>query len=408
MRLIVFLTMLSIAVAPVMVGYVAYLKTDPHDAWMAAWFAIGTAICLWGMYFLQGLRRIPAKPPHKALVTKFGERQMQEIEVTKPGQPPRTITVTVYKDEGWRFFPLYPYWYGFLPIKVERISFTVTIKGARTPDRANSEVPVHLTIRPASDYLIQYVDSGEEDGVKTILTGKIQERVREWAMADNEGPADWRELNKAHLEAVSVLVRTVTGRESVTSIPEFAQNVPTFVWLTYFSRPRPTAEQVFKNIRPWAENGWQLVENVFYALTPAQQNELWRAVEARRNEIRDLRSGAGKLLIPDLGVLLERLNIGDINVLGGVAERADAQAREVEEREGERLELEHVRNRILELMAPPTNYSAEKALEVVQTERGKVPKTIREEVLNISPETRGALPEILGALRRLWEVRDER
>ena len=393
--------MLFLCGAPFVVGAAAYLKTDPHDAWMAAWFAIGTAICLWGVFFLQGLRRIPAKPPHKALVTKFGERQTREEEVTEPGKPPRTITVTVYKDEGWRHFPLYPHWYGFIPINVKRISFTVTVKGARTPDRANSEVPVHLTIRSASDYLIQYVDSGEEDGVKTILTGKVQERVREWAMADNEGPADWRELNKAHLEAVSVLVKRVAGGESVTPIPEHSQDVPTFVWLTYFSRPQPTAEQVFKNIRPWAENNWRQVNEVFYVLMPGQQDELRRAVEARRNEIRDLRSGTGKLLIPDLGVLLERLNVGDINVLGGVAEQADAEAREAEEREGERLQLAHRRARIQETM-DQFECSFEEAKEFVQTDQGGVVKTVSETRVNVSPETRGALPEILRALRGLW------
>src|SRR3989338_6172972 len=338
--------------------------------------AIGLGI----MVILQGLRRIPASPPHKAQVTLFGKR------------------IPVFKDEGWRFFPLFPYFFGFILVKVERIAFTIVAERARTPDRANTRVPIVVTIRPSSNHLIQYLDSGGEEGVKQQFTGKIQERMREWGMGGEEGPANWRELNRSQLEATSVLVKKIAGK-SLVKIPDYAQKVPTFIWLRYFSQPRPT-KNFLENEEPWAKDEWKRVEDTIRTIKENNGDHafdaLKKAVEERREQVDAIRMGTAKILIEDLGVFIERLNLGDMDVLGGVSEQAEAQAREVEEREAEKVELSHVKQRIL--LFTEMGYSKEKALEIVQTERGKVAKTISENQFSIPPETREMVEKIASPL----------
>lgn len=339
---------------------------------------IGIALAI----ILQGLRRIPANPPHKAQVTLFGKR------------------IPEFRDEGWQFFPFFPYVFGFVLVKVERITFTIIAEKVRTPDRANTKIPVTITIRPDSDHLIQYLDSGGEEGVKQQLTGKVQERMREWGMGGEEGPANWRELNKSQLEAVSVLVKKIAG-ESLVKIPDYAQEVPTFIWLRYFAQPRPT-KNFLENEEPWAKDTWKQVKIIIQKIKRKNGScafdALKKAVEERREQVNAIRMGTAKILIKDLGVVIERLNLGDMDVLGSVGEQAEAEAREIEEREAEKMELNHVKQRIQTFV--DMGYSKEQALEIIQTERGKVTKSISETKMNISPETREMIKEILPPLAR--------
>ncbi|MDP3901417.1 MAG: hypothetical protein Q8Q37_00365 [bacterium] len=343
-----------------------------------AWSGWAMFVFLGGMFFLQGLRQIPAKPPHKGQLTVFGKRA--------PGAS---------VDEGWGFFPIYPFWFGFVMVKVERFTFDVTVARGRTPDRAESKIPVQITLRPCATHLMEFIDSGSESGVIAQLTGKIQERVREWAMGDEEGPATWEELNQSQLEGTSVLVKKIASN-SLSEIPDFAQGVPTWIWLRFFSQPRPT--KLLKNEKVWAGNDWEKVRNVLDSLNDEQQTGLKTAVDGRRAQISALRTGKGKILLDDLGVTLERLNIGDVDVLGETGKTAELQAKEEQERQGEKMELNFVRERIKELMSPPFNFSSEKALEVVQTERGKVKKEIRANDISISPGTFQAILPIVELL----------
>lgn len=341
-----------------------------------------------GAIFLQGFRRIPASPPYKGQATWLGKR----------------ISNKVY-DEGWGFFLLYPYLVGFVLVKVERISLEIISEKTRTPDRAESKIPVFLTIRPISkppcsdcpSLLIEYIDSGQEEGVRKQLTGKILERIREWAVGPEEGPVDWIELNQSHLEAVSVLVKQIAGN-SLTVIPEYAQPVPTWIWLRYFAQPQPT--KFLKNEDPWAKNDWQKVRAVLDVIEHDRGFEaiqdLKVAVEGRRKDIEALRTGAGKVVLRDLGVMLERMNLGDIDVLGGVGEQAEGEAREEQERQKEEKELEFVRKRMKELMRPPFNFTNAQARDIVQTERGKVVRTIDDKQISLDATTAQIVATVLG------------
>lgn len=332
-------------------------------------------------FAFQGLRNISNDPPQKGVATLFGARTSEVL------------------NEGWNFFPLFPFVFGYVSVLMGRASKEFTVK-VKTPDGSDSEVPVAITYRPLSGRFIEFLNSGKNAGVETQLSGKIDERVREWAIADEEGPQDWRELQKSRLEAASILTKTI-GFNHVTEIPLYAQDVPTVIWMRYFTKPRPT-KPATESEKEWMKDGWKRVHDVYDSLTSDQKRELEGAVNDRRGEVQRLRAGTGKIVLDDLGVTIERLNVGNIKAMGKVAEAADNEAKEKLERAAEAEELSHVRDRIKELMGAPFNYGPEQALEIVQTERGKIVKTITENKLSIAPETRDMIkevaPEIIGTI----------
>lgn len=359
-------------------------------------FGIAFFLLFFGPFVLQSLRNIPNQPPQKGVLTFLGKRTKDVL------------------DEGWNFFPFFPYLFGYVGVEVKRVSKKITVM-AKTPDRADSEIPIELTYRPLNHFLkvenglIKFLNNGGKDGVENQLEGKIQERVREWAMADEEGPQDWEELQKSRLEALSVLTKTI-GFNHVTEIPGYAQSVPTVIWMRYFTNPRPTKWNTV-NEEEWIKDKWKKVEDIILTFSDdenerlAMKNLLDDAIEKRRKEVQKLRSGEGEIFLEDLGIKIERLNVGEIKVLGKVAEAADERAKEKQEMEAEQQEIGNVKERIKELISPPFNYSKEQALEIVQTERGKVTKTITESKLNISPETRDLIKEIVpGAASALIEL----
>ncbi len=345
----------------------------------------GIIIFLSVAIILEGLVKIESDPTHIGQLTIFGERITGE-----------------FLTEGWHFIPLRGLWYGVIPIKRTRIPYDVTIPTARTPDRAASEVPVHLAFQQIPRLAINYLDSGGEEGVKEQLFGRVTERIREWCMGKEEGPDTWVELDQSQAEGTFVLVKKLAHNFLVPIEPKEAQEVPTWIWMLYFREPKPT--KLNNNEEDWGKDNWAKVKEVIDQIKKKypdndptglniQLKKLKDSVESRRKQIDALRKGSGKLEITDLGIELQLLNIGNIKVLGKVAEEADNQAKEEQQMRGEKLELEHLRNRIREFL--DLGYSLEQARETIQTERDKVVKTIKENIVTISPETLKSFKETL-------------
>jgi regulator of protease activity HflC (stomatin/prohibitin superfamily) len=327
-----------------------------------------------GSFVLLGLRKIPIH--HVGQVTRLGRRV--------PGE---------YREEGWNWIP---FWEDIISINIERITFTVTAEKALTPDRASSKIPVTITWRPVKGLLCEYINSKNEEGVKEQLTGKIQERIREWCVNTEEGPATWYELNQTKLEGTSVLVKRIASN-SLAEVPDYAQSIPTWIWLVYFSNRKP--KTFTKNEEAWSKNDWKLVKDVLSTIETTlginAVTDLKVEIEKRREEVNSIRTGTGAIIVEDLGIVIERLNIGEVEVLGEVAKAAEQQAKELQEREAEKLELDGVEARMKTLMAPPFNFSNSEARELIQTERKKVIKTINETKINVSEST-SELVKILG------------
>lgn len=214
---------------------------------------------LFGGFILQGLRKIPAQPPHKGILTVWGERQ------------------PVIKAEGWRFFPIYPWWYGAVLINVTKINQDLPEQIVRTPDLAELAVPISITFTPDKDNpenLIVFLNSGGESGVKNIIQDIVRERIREWAIAVEEGPQTWQAAMRSQDEATKILVTEITGEDPPKDI------------------------------------------------------------------IKLIRRGNGILKIPQLGIVLNRLNVGEIKPKGQLAEVAESEVKEAQERRGEVFEVD--------------------------------------------------------------------
>ncbi len=331
-----------------------------------------TALVLFVAFILQGLRRIHAEPPHAGIRTIGGER-----DATKP----------VVK-EGWRFFPIYPYWHGVIVFNVEKVDFDMPEQRVRTPDMAELSVPVSITWTPDTDSaeaLINFQNSGEHDGVNGLLTNVVKERLRIWAISGDEGPQTWKEGMQAGEEASTIILKALLG-DILEKIPS---DVPTHALMKFLAehRKKPTTSEA-KTFGP----NWEILKAKWDNLPPEKQNEIKAAIAKRRAEIKTASEGNGKFKLLQFGIKINKLNIGEIKVLGEVARVAELVAKEAREQEAEVVELKHIAKRIRALKA--LKMSNEQAIEIIQTERAKVIKNISEHKLNISEETRKMFEQI--------------
>lgn len=264
---------------------------------------------------LQGIRNIPAEPPHKGVVTRFGERTGKVIK------------------EGWHWFFLYPWWSGVVLIDMTAKNQDFVPGDVRTAeDMAELEVKASLTFKPDPDNLINYLNFGGEKGIKDVMDDVIPEAIRELAANPDKKPNTWEDAVKMKPVFLAEIVATVIGKDLAT-------------------------------------------------MPPDELNKL----------ARDLRRGNGSIQLETLGIIISRLNVTDVNPKGELAKAAEQEAVEKRQKKAEEVEIGNVIARIKELMAPSLGYSKEQALEVVQTERKKVIKEIKEHKISVSSETADVL-----------------
>ncbi len=356
-------------------------------ALQAGWWPVWAVFILGitGAILLQGFRQIPAHPPYKGKATRWGKRLEHKVY-----------------DEGWQFFLFYPWYEGFVPVPMEEFTFTVESPETRTPDLAESLVPITVTLVPYPPMANEFINSGEREGAEEQLTARIHGRIREWALGDEEGPATWRELVGAHFEAISVLARRIAG-ENLPPIPEYAQEVPTWIWLRFRSKTQP--KKPLANEQDWwdTEGNWDKVRAVLAQIElnegPGAVTELYEAIEARRGAIQALREGRGTTILPDIGCILKQLEMGKARVTGEVAKAAEQDAIEKQQRRKERTELNHMSKRIDDLMRVKrpdgSTFTRAEAKELVELSTGKSTKTIDSKIFGFDPVAAELIANIL-------------
>lgn len=279
-------------------------------------FITGLLFFGFGAFVLQGLRKIPADPPHYAVLTMFGKR------------------TSMTKKEGWHFFPLYPWFMGYILVNMTKKNQDLAPNDVRTAtDMAEIEIAVSLTWQPDADYLIEYLNSGEESGVKKIIADVVEEAVREFAADPGREPYTWEQAVKMRTDFLAEIVLKIMGKDPSSTTPD-----------------------------------------------------------ERKGVAMELGRGNGKLKIQTLGIVLNRVNVTSIKPKGELAKAAEKEATERREQKAEKVELEHIAERIEALKK--LGFSNEQALEIIQTERGKVTKNITETKWNVSQETRDMIEKI--------------
>jgi len=281
---------------------------------------MGTFLILLGLiviFFVISLRQVPADPPHIAVVTLLGQRLRKT------------------KREGYRLFPFYPVICSAILVDITKKNQDLPPQIVRSRDLAEIEVNVSLTWTPDPDHAIEYLNHGGENGIKTILSDIVRERLRELSIS-----IDWEDVLRAHDEVTAILIQDVAGLQ-----------------------PYPKEQQV--------------------------------------EIIRKIRQGDGVQSIPQLGITLNRLNIGEIRPKGELVCAAEVLVKEERERKGEKIEIAHVLEQVQKIKQL-LNVTNEQAIELAQTERGKVSKKINEMKVSVSGETVEMIEKIVD---RIWQKR---
>lgn len=267
---------------------------------------------------LQGLRKIPADPYAYALLT-FLERPC--ARVLKP---------------GWRIFPLCPFLFGYILIdmtKKNSSSKDIPPQLLRAPDRPELEFRLELTFVPDESRLLEYIKSGKKEGIWEILDGIVKEKLRQFVTSPIEGPQTGEKMLEAGDDCVAVLLKAIAGEE-LSQIPS---EIPTIVLLHYFQVPRPSP--LPEEIKIAGEN-WEKLEQYMAQLPDARREEIKRAIEERRQVIKNIKNGNGKQSISHLGIFITRLNMAEILPRGEFAKALELKAKEEQERRGEEYETQ--------------------------------------------------------------------
>ncbi len=314
-------------------------------------------IALVGGIILQGLKKISADPPSIAAVMLLGERTGD------------------VKKEGWRFFLFYPVLFGYVEIDVSKKNPDFKPQTVMTPDNAQIEIPVSITYTPDCENINNYINAKKENGVNDILEDIVSQKLREWAIATDEGPQTWEEAMAAREEAVWLLSKAILGEELPTNlkIEGVSSEIPSIIWYQYFySTPKQRKNEKDNDWerRKTEWDGWKNKIDIELNDQP-HPNFIKAQIEARKKEIDSIRRCNGSKPIKHLGIILNRLNLGEFKRIGKVAEAAELKVKEGLERDAEEVETNHVIQQINKIKKE-TGLSTEEAMKLFQSERNKL------------------------------------
>lgn len=236
-----------------------------------------------------------------------------------PANPPHVAVVKVLgerwnwvKGEGWRFFFGYPFLMDFVLVDRSLINVDFCPEEVRTPDNAELIIRISLTFRP--DY--------------------------------------------QHPESLNVYLNN-KGEAGVTNTLKDVVSQRVLQWARSTSEGPQTWQEAQANIVEATEVILQKILGVD-KLTEEQKQNFTR--------------GVGNCRLPDLGIVLDRLNVDKIAITGEMATKAQRAAGEVLEREAEIIELDHVAARIKVLRK--AGFDRNEAANIVMVNLGKATKVV--------------------------------
>lgn len=323
-----------------------------------------------GGIVLHSLRRVESDPPSIAVVTRFGNRLWKTEQDFVP----------VIKKEGWRLFWFYPWFYGFIEVDISKKNPDFKPQKVMTPDKAEIEIPLSITYTPDPANIINFLNSGKEAGVEDILNDIVQQKLREWAIATEEGPQTWEEAMAAKDDAIWLLSKAILGEELPTIVKNdgMSSEVPSTFWRQYFFtsfKNEPEQKEDEKNERyerrkkEWEK--WKKKIETEIQESGDKGKGIREQIEKRKNEVEEIRRGNGCKPIKHLGIILKRLNLGEFKLVGDVANAVGLKAKEERETLAEEVEINNFNN-LVKKVVKETGVSPEEAVRVVQSERKKL------------------------------------
>ena len=107
-----------------------------------------------------GLFPSVGSPKHFAVVTRFGQRTGDT------------------KEEGLRFFFLYPHVQGAILMPTDRRTHSISFPQTLSRDSAQIGFEINLAWTPSPDHAIAFLDNGEATGAESALDGIFKDRLR--------------------------------------------------------------------------------------------------------------------------------------------------------------------------------------------------------------------------------------
>lgn len=333
------------------------------------WLALAMFVVLIATFAYNAVQTVPANPPHKAILMILGKRQ------------------NVVLDEGWNFVPLYPVIFNFILVKVEKVNYDLEPQQVRTPDRAVISISASITwipgIENSPESYIDYLNSGGEDGVRSIIHDVIEDRIKTWAYSNTGGPSIWMEAQTLEDDTHEALVRDLLG-DMLASVDSL---IPANTWMRFFDKPQSEPTEYDANPRNgWAWKGedsegkpdwnWDGLQKIYDSYPNSEQLKLKEQVDQRKKDIRKIRSGKGDFRYRSLGITIVRFTVNEVKVMGRVAKAAEMEEKKRRERDADKIRIDNISERAKKLMVDHPDLTLKQAFELVQVERGKVTKTI--------------------------------
>ena len=316
-------------------------------------------VCIGICFILAGICIVDIKnrPPHVGLITIFNQ------------------LTSGFVREGLRF--RIPYVYGYIQIDVEKKNVDLVKEDAievRTPDLAQLIIPISYTYTPDERNLVNYIRSGSQKKVEDIINDIIQQRVREWAIAPHLGPSNFKEALAAHDEAIDILIKSIIGKRlKEISIKDADGNdihcpIPTRALTKYFDEPYRKPNKAEKklwsksNVTDPKEKDWGFLTDTLNSfcdrhVTPdrsaaAIKQDIEDQVNERKRLIDEIKAGDGEQRIVQNGIILNRLNIGEIKIHPdcALAKAAEKEAVEMQEARADKVEMNNAIQRIKSVM----------------------------------------------------------
>lgn len=342
--------------------------------------AIGTITfgTLCDAFWLQGLRKIPADPPQRAIPMFWGAF----IDADNGG-----ISL---KKAGWTFFPFCGFLFDYVLFDASQIKFEMDNVEERTPDSGTVSVNLFFTYGIDQQHPVRFIQAGDKEVVETKLSKRADARLREWITSSNEGPLTWTEALQSNGLAMDVLIQKLFPNELpeipppiIAAVPE-TDEISASAFIKYFTGRPPLDE---KNPR---EKGIQA------KLDELKRNNrpIWNRLEAViRNRIdfaEKVKGGECAFPIENLGIIVTQASLGSIKADGATAAAADEVAKATQEARVQKIQSDNFKQQVEELL-PTVGDDRKAAVEAIQILRKLSTKTIEEKQFALRADNVNAL-----------------
>lgn len=336
-------------------------------------FGTAVALIVGVLVVWQSTLVISEDPPYIGVLTIFG----------------RLTNITVSYGRHYALFR--PFFMNYIPIKNELSPLHFDVEGWTPDDNVKLVYPVDLDWIPDPQNPRAFVKSGKEEGVNKILNGIGDERFRIWISSLTEGPKTWKDARSTGKEALYVVLKSMLRLDRVC--PNIVPHIPS---------------EKLRRIHFWGEDpeggikvrgeemSWRQIWEKEYKQW--QRDEIIAELECRDKIINDVHQGMGRKPIIGLGIILNRLNIGNPMISDQVAEAAERHQIEKLQRVAEREEAEGIRENAALLLSRqdtedpeklvPSGLTMSDAILALQVERGKAHRTDMVSTTKFDPDTR--------------------